>query len=152
MPNNLCLWIVVPEKTRESPLNRKEIKPVNLKGDQPWIFTWRTDAEAEAPVFMSSDANRWFIGKVPDAGQDWGQKENRASEDEMPGQHHWCNDHELGLIRGDGEGQGGLVCWSPWGCKELCTTRGLNNKIYCYCIYIYINIYTSSDIFRYMFI
>ena len=69
--------------------------PVNLKGDQPWIFTGKTDAEAEAPVFWSSDANRWLIGKVPDAGQDWGQKK-RASEDEMAGWHYWCNGHELG--------------------------------------------------------
>ena len=70
------------EKTPESPLDRKEVKPVNLKGDQPWIFARRTDAKAEAPVFWPSDANRQHIGKVLDAGRDWGQKEKRASEDE----------------------------------------------------------------------
>ena len=59
-------------------------KPVNLKGDQPWIFPGRTDAEAEAPVFWSSDAHSWLIGKVPDAGKDWGLKK-RESEDEMAG-------------------------------------------------------------------
>ena len=74
------------EKTPESPLDSEEIKPVNLKETQPWIFAGRTDAEAdtETPVFWSSDANSWFIGKVPDAGKDWGQKKKRASDDEMP--------------------------------------------------------------------
>ena len=72
-----CLWAVVLEKAPESSLDSKVIKPVNLKGVQPWIFTGRTDVEAEAPVSWSSDVNRWLIGKVPDAGQDWGQKEKR---------------------------------------------------------------------------
>ena len=67
------------EKTSENPLDGQEIKPVHLKGDQPWIFTGRTDAEA--PVFWSSDVNRQLIGKVPNAGKDWGQKEKRASEE-----------------------------------------------------------------------
>ena len=75
MPKNWCLWTVVLEKTPESPLDIKEIKTVHLKGDQPWIFTGRTDVEAEASVFLSSDANRWLIGKVPDAGKDWGEGE-----------------------------------------------------------------------------
>ena len=96
IPKNIYLWTVVLGKTHESPLDRKEIKPVNLKGDQPWIFTGRTDAEAKVPVFWSSDANSRFIGKVPDSGKDWGQKELKASEDEMVGQHHRCNEHELG--------------------------------------------------------
>ena len=87
-PENWCLRTVVLEKTPESPLNSKEIKPGNLKGDQPWIFTERTDAEAEALVFCSSDVNRQLIGKVPDAGKDWGQKEKRESEDERAGRHH----------------------------------------------------------------
>ena len=93
---NWYLQTVVLEKTPESPLDSKEIKPVNLKGDQPWIFTGRTDAEAEAPVLWSSDVNRWVIGKVPDTRKDWGQKEKRASEDEMAGWYLWCNEHELG--------------------------------------------------------
>ena len=88
---------VVLEKTPESPLDSKEIKPVNLKGDQPWIFTGRTDVEAEAPVFWSSDENRQLIGKAYDTGKDWGQKEKRASEDETVGWQHlkwtwiWAN-------------------------------------------------------------
>ena len=107
MPKNWCLWTVVLEKTPESPLDSKEIKLVNLKGDQPWIFTGRIDAEAEAPLFWSSDANRWLIGKVPSAGKDWGQKEKGVLEDEMAGWHHWRNEHELQQTLGDGEGQGG---------------------------------------------
>ena len=79
MPNNWCLQSAVLEKTPVSPLDSKEIKPVNLKGDQPWIFTART----EAPGIWSSHANRQLIGKVPDAGRDCRQKEKRALEDEM---------------------------------------------------------------------
>ena len=98
MPKNWCLQtsIVVLKKTLESPLDSKEIKPVNLKGDQLWILTGSIDAEAEAPVFWSSDANRQLIWKVADAGKDWGQKEKKVSEDEMVGWHHQCNEHELG--------------------------------------------------------
>ena len=83
-------------KTLKSPLDSKETKPVHLKGGQPWIFTGRTVAEAEAPVFWSSYVNTRLIGKVPDAGKDWGQKEKRASEDEMTGWYNQCNEHELG--------------------------------------------------------
>ena len=75
-PKNWCLWTVML-KTSESPLDGKEINPVNLRGNQPWILTGRTNAEAETPVFWSPDANSWPIGKVPDAGNDWGQKEKR---------------------------------------------------------------------------
>ena len=103
------------EKTLESPLDGKEIKSVNLKGNQPWILIGRTDAEVETPIFWSSDANSWLIRKVPDAGKDWGQKKKRASEDEMAGWHHWCNGNKPGQTLGDGEGQRGLVCCSPWG-------------------------------------
>ena len=103
-------------------------QPVNLKGDQLWIFTGRTDVEAEAPVFWSSDANKCLIGKVSEAGKDWGQKEKRESEDEMARWHHWCNKRERGQNLGDGKGQGGLACCSPWGCKELDTIEWLNNN------------------------
>ena len=85
-------------------------------------------AEAEAPIFWPSDANSWLIGNVPDAGKDWGQKEKRASEDDMAGWHHLCNGHELGQTLGNVEGQRGLACCSPWGCKESDTTRRLNNN------------------------
>ena len=80
-PKNWCLWTVVLEKTPEGPLVNKEIKPVNLKGNQTWILAGRTDAKAEVTVFWSYDRNNQLIGKIPDAGKDWGQKEKRASED-----------------------------------------------------------------------
>ena len=108
---------MVLEKTLESPLDSKDIKPVNLKGDKPWIFTGRTDVEAEASVFWSSNANKWLIGKVSEAGKDWGQKEKRVSEDEMAWWHHWCNECKRGQNLGDGKGQGDLACCSPWDCR-----------------------------------
>ena len=126
-PQNWYLRTVMLEKTPENPLDSKEIKPINLKGNQPWIHIGRTDAEA--PIFWSSDVNSWLIGKVPDARKDWGQKEKRRIEDEMLGCHHQCNGHELGQTSGDGEGQGGLVCCRSWGGKELDTTGQLNNKV-----------------------
>ena len=94
-PKNWLLQTVVLEKTPESPLDSKKIKPINLKGNQPWILG-RTDAETETPVFWSSDMNSWLTGKVPEAGKDWGQQEKRVSEDEMAGWHHQCNGYELG--------------------------------------------------------
>ena len=74
VPKNWCLWTVGLEKTHESLLDSK-IKPVNLKGNQPWILVGRTNAAAEIPVFWSSDENSWLFGKVADTGKDWGQKE-----------------------------------------------------------------------------
>ena len=106
-PKNWFIWTVVLEKTPESPLDSKEIKPVNLKRNQPWILVGRIDAEAEAPVFWSSDANSWLT-EVLDAGKNWGQKEKRISEDEVAGWHHWCSGHELGQTLGDSKGRGGL--------------------------------------------
>ena len=106
MPKSWCLQTVVLEKIPEIPLDSKEIKPVNLKGNESWILVGRTDAEAEAPVFWSSDMNSWLTGKVPHSGKDWRQKEKRASEDKMSGWHHQRTGHELGQTLGDGEGQG----------------------------------------------
>ena len=119
---NRCLWTVVLEKTLESPSDSDEIKPVNLKGNQPWIFTGRTDAEAEAPILWPPDANSRLLGEDPDAGKDWGQEEKGTTEHEMAGQHHWCSGHELRQTKGHGEGQRSLVCCSPRGHKELDTT------------------------------
>ena len=128
-PKHWCLQTVVLEKTTESPLDGKEIKPVNLKGEQLWIFTGRTDAEAEVPVLWSSDVNWQLIGKVPDVGKDWEQKEKRVSEDEMAGWHHWYYEHEFGQTPRDDEGQGGLASFNPWGRKESGMTRQLNNIV-----------------------
>ena len=96
----------------------KEIKPVNPKGNQSWIYIGRTDAEAETTITFLLDANNWLFGKDPDAGKDWRQ-EKWTTEDEMVGWHHWLNGHEFEQALGDGEGQGNLAYCSPWGCKEL---------------------------------
>ena len=102
---NLRYWTVVLEKTLESPLDSKEIKPVNPKGNLPWIIIGRTDAEA--PILWPPDVKRWLIGKDLDAGKDWGQEEKRTTEDQMVGWHHWFNGHEFEQALGDGEGQTG---------------------------------------------
>ena len=117
-PQNWCFWIVVLEKTLESPVNCKEIKPVPPKGNQPWIFIGRTNAEAEAPP----DGRSQLTGKDPDAGKDWRRKEKGAAEDEMARQHHQLNRHEFEQTPGDSGGQRGLVSYSSWGHKELDTT------------------------------
>ena len=93
-----------------------------LKGNQPWILFGRTDAEAEAPILQLPDGNSWLTGKDPDVGKDWRQKEKWETQDEMVGWHHWFIGHELEQTPGDGEGQGSLACWSPWGYKESDTT------------------------------
>ena len=118
-PKNWCFWTVVLEKTLESPLDCKEIQPVHPKGNQLWIFIGRTDAENEASIVWPLNAKSQLIGKDPDAGKDWRQEEKGATEDEIVGWHHWLNGHEQ--TPGDSEGQGGLACCSPWGCKELDT-------------------------------
>ena len=97
-PKNWCFRTVVLEKTLESPLNCKEIEPVNPKGNQPWIFIGRTDAETEAPIFWPPDAKSQLIGKDPDPGKDWGQ-EKEEREDEMIGWHHPSMDMSLSKLR-----------------------------------------------------
>ena len=93
MPKNWYFWTVVLEKTLKSPLDSKEIKPVNLKGNQPWIFIRSTDAEAKAPILWPPDVKSWLIWKDPDAGEDWGKEEKGTTEDEMAGWHHQINGH-----------------------------------------------------------
>ena len=90
-PKNWCFWTVVLEKVVESSLDCKEIKPVHPKGNQSWIFTGRTDAEAETPILWPPDAKNWLIWKDPDAGKDWRQEEKGRTEDKMVGWHHWLN-------------------------------------------------------------
>ena len=99
VPKNWCFWTVVLEKTLESPLDCKEIQPVHHKGDQSWIFTGRTDAEAETPLLWPPDVKSWLIGKDPDGGKDWRQEEKGTTEDEMVGWHHRLNGHELSKLR-----------------------------------------------------
>ena len=128
-PKNWCFQIVVLEKTLESPLDCKEIKPVNPNGNQPWIFIDRTDAEAEAPIVWPCDAKSWPTGKDPDAGKDWGQGEKGLTEDKMVGWHHRLNQHESEQTLGESEGQGSLACCSPWGHIESNMTEQLNSML-----------------------
>ena len=125
-PKNWYFWIVVLEKTLESPLDSKEIQPVHPKGDQSWVFIGRTDAEAETPILWPPHAKSWFIWKDPHAGKDWGQEEKGTTEDEMVGWHHRHNGHGFGWTPGVGDGQGGLACCGSWGRKKLDMTERLN--------------------------
>ena len=115
----------VGEDSWES-LGLKEIKPVDPKGNQSWIFPGRTDAEAETPVLWPPDAKSWLLGKDPDAGKDCRQEMKRITEDEMAGWHHWLNGHEFEWILGVCDRQGSLACCSPWGHKESDETEWLN--------------------------
>ena len=92
---NWCFWTVLLEKTLESPLDCKEIKPVNPQGNQSWIFIRRTDAKAETPILWPPDAKNWLVGKDPDAGKDWKQEKKGTTEDEMVEWHHQLNGHEF---------------------------------------------------------
>jgi len=125
VPKNWCFWTVVLKNTLESPLDCKEILSVNPKGNQPWIFIGRTDAEAEAPMLWSPDVKNWLIGKDPDAWKDWRQ-EKGTTEDKMVGWHHRLDGHEFEQVPGAGDGQGSLVCCSPWGDKESDMIERLN--------------------------
>ena len=123
-----CFQTVVLEKTLESPLDSKKIKPVNPNGNQPWIFIGRTDAKVEAPMLWPPDGNSRLIGKNPDAGKDWGPEEKRTTGDEMVGWHHRLNGHEFEQAPGDGKGQGILACCNKQGHKESNTTDRLNSN------------------------
>ena len=95
-PKNRCFWtVVLEEKTLESLLDCKEIKPVHPKGDQSWVFFGRTDVEAETPILRPPDAKNWLIWKDPNAGKDWRQEEKGMTKDEMVGWHHQLNGHEF---------------------------------------------------------
>ena len=124
---NWCFQTVTLEKTLESTLDCKEIKPVNSKGNQAWILIGRTDAEAEAPIPWPPDAKSQLIRKDPDAGKDWKQEEKGTTEDEMIGWHQKLNGQEFEQAPGGvGDGQGSLACCSSWGHQESDTTEWLN--------------------------
>ena len=106
----------------ESPLDCKEIKPVNPKGNQPWIFIERTNAEAEAPTLWPPGMKSQLIWKDPNAGKDWGQEETGVKEGEMVRWHHRLDDHEFVQTLGNTEGHGSLMHHSPWGHEESDTT------------------------------
>ena len=92
---------------------------------QSWMFTGRTDAEAEAPILRPPDVKNWLTGKDPDAGKDWRQEEKGTTEDEMVGWHHRLDGHEFGQAPGVDDGQRNLACCSPWGCKDSDMTKRL---------------------------
>ena len=125
---NWCFSTVVLWKPLESPFDCKEIKQIHPKGNQLWIFIGRTDGEAEAVILRPPDGNSWLTGKDFDAGKDWGQEKKVVTDGEMVGWHHWLNGHEFEQTLGDSEGQGSLMCCSPWGCKELYMTEQLNHS------------------------
>ena len=140
LSKNWCFYIVVLEKTLENPLDCKAIKSANPKGNQPWLFIGRIDAEA--PIFWSPDAKSQLNGKDPDAGKEWGQEKKGATEDEMVGWHHQPNEDEFEQTPGDSEGQGSaavhaiansrtwLSNWTTSGpvveCTSQCRGDGLN--------------------------
>ena len=126
VPKDWCFWAVVLEKTLESPLDCKEIQPVNSKGNQSWLFIGSTDAEAEVPILWPPDLKNWLIGKDPEAGKDWRWEEKGTTEDEMVGWHLAHDGHEFEQALGVGDGQGSLVCYSPWGHKGLYTNERLS--------------------------
>ena len=132
---NWCFWTLVLEKTLESPLDWKEIKPANPKRNQPWLLFGRTGAEAEASIFWPPDAKIWLIGKDPDGGKAWRQEEKGMTEEKST---RWLdgitglNGHEFEQTLGDSEVQGNLACFSQWDGIELGTTEWLNDNKYLY--------------------
>ena len=115
-----------PKHPASSPLDWEEIKPINPKGNQSWIFIGRTDAEAEAPLLWLPDVKNELTGKGPDAGKYWRQEHKGMTNNEVVGQHHWLNGHEFEQATGVDDGEGSLACCSPWvawTCKESDTTR-----------------------------
>ena len=125
-PRNWCFRTVVLEKTLDSPLESKEIKSVNPKGNHSWVFIRRTDAEAEASILWPSNAKNLLIGKHSNVGKDWRQEEKGTTEDQMVGCHHWLNGYDFEQAPGVGDGWGSLACCSPWGCKKLYMTEPVN--------------------------
>ena len=99
------------------------MQPVSSEGDQPWVLTGRAIAEAEAPTLCPPDAKSRLIGKGPDGGKDCRQEEKGTTEDQMVGWHHQLNGHEFEQAPGVGDGQGSLMCCSPWDHKDLVTKQ-----------------------------
>ena len=155
---NWCFWTVRLEKTLERPLDSKEIKSVNPKRNQSWIFIGRTDAEAETLIFWLPDAKNCLVGKDSFAKKDWRQEERGTTEDEMVGWHGRLDGHEFEKAPGVGDGQGSLAFCSPWGLKETDTTEWLNWTklinlvLYKYWIYVYICKCVCIYVYVYMYL
>ena len=140
-PKNWCFWTVVLEKTFESPLVSKAIKPVNPKGNWPWIFIGRTDVEAEAPILWSPDTKNWLFRKDPDAGKNWRQEEKGMTEGEMVGWHHWVNGCEFEQAPGDGKGQGSLraVVHGVAKSQTRLSDRTTTTILRAYCLFVWVS-------------
>ena len=127
-PRRLSAWeLIFSNCALESPLDYKEITPVNAKRNQPWILIGRTDADTEAPILWPSDVNSSLIGKDPDAGKDWGQEEKGAADDEIVRWHHRFSRHDSEQTQGR---QGSLACCSPRARKQSDVTSWLKNNNY----------------------
>ena len=145
-PKNWRFQTVVLGKTLESPLNCKDIRPGNAKGNQFWIFIGRTDAETEAPILWPPDVKNWLINKDPDAGKDWRQEEKGTTEDEMIGWHHLLDGHEFEQTPGLGDGQGSLACCGPRGHRvghDWMTE--LTGTVTCSYVYLHTNMVTPGS-------
>ena len=118
-PKNWCFWTVVLEKTLESSSNQSILKEISSEYSLEGLML-------KLPILWPSYAKNWLIWKDPDAGKDWRQEEKGMTEDEMVGWHHWLDGHEFGQAPGVGDGQGSLLCCSPWDHKESDMTKQLN--------------------------
>jgi len=128
-----CFWTMILEKALESSLDCNDIKPVNLKGNQSWIFIGRTDAEAEAPILWPPDVKSWLIGKALMLGKIEGMERKGTTEDEMVGWHQRLNGHEFEQAPGNGEGHRSLACYSPWVAKsQTCLSTEQQQQWYYY--------------------
>ena len=129
-----CFWTVVLEKTLESPLDCKEVKPVHPKGNQPWIVIGRIDGEAEAPILWPPDAKSWLIWKDPDAGKDWRREEKGTTEDEMVGWHHRLDDMNLSELQDMVEDRGAWYA-AVHGVAKSRTWLNNSNPLYLFIIH-----------------
>ena len=132
---NWCFWTLMFGEDSWSPLDFKEIQPVNPKRNHSWKFIGRTDVEAETPILWPPDGKNWLLGKDSDAGKDWRQEEKGTTEDEMVGWHHQLDWHEFEEALGVGDGPGSLVGGSSWSCNESDMTEPLNSFVLCFLIY-----------------
>ena len=126
----MLLNCAVLEKTLESPLDYKENKSINPKGNQSWIFIGKTDSEAKTPILWPPDVKNWLLGTDPDTGKDWRREEKGMKEDEMVEWHHWQNGHEFEQAPRVSDRQGSLTCCSSWRHKELDMTEWLKRNVY----------------------
>ena len=140
MQKHSCFWTVALENTLVSPLDCKDIKPINPKGNQHWIFIGRTDVEAKTPILWPPVKKNWLIGKEPNAGKDWRWEEKGKTEDEIVGWNHQLDGHEFEQTLGNKWRTWNTVCCSPWGHKESNTAELLNNnnnKIHAVLVFIW---------------